>query len=74
MTKKIVHVYVLGKKHTINGNPSYTVFIPELSGKVQGLRKLKKPHNYSFQSYNVGTYLKTYALKKYNVKILDLPY
>ena len=70
MGKKIIKVFILKKKHDINGNPRYTVFIPELTGKQKGLRKLKAPHMYSFQSYNVNHYLKDYALKKYNVKIV----
>ena len=68
--KKKIKVYIMDKRHTVSGNPMYTVFIPELSGKLNGLRKLKKPHTYSFSSYNVSQYLKDYALKKYDVTIV----
>ena len=70
MAKKKIKVFVVKKKHDVNGNPRYTVFIPELTGQVEGLRKLKAPHMYSFSSYNINQYLKEYALKKYNVKIV----
>jgi hypothetical protein len=69
--KKTLKVYILKKKHDINGNPIYYLFIPELSGKHEGLRKLKNPHMYSIQAYNVGRHLREYALKNYNVKIED---
>jgi hypothetical protein len=67
--KKSIKVYILEKKHDVNGNPLYKVFIPKISGKVKGLRKLKTPHMYSFSSYNIEHYLKEYALKNYKVKI-----
>lgn len=69
-TKKKIKVYIIEKKHDINGNPVYTAFIPELTGKQKGLRKLKKPHHYSFSSYNVPQYLKEYALEDYDVEVL----
>ena len=69
MVKKTVNVYVLKKKHTTTGNPSYTLFIPELTGQVKGLRKLKRPHMYSVVTYNLNQHLKDYSLKGYNVKI-----
>jgi len=66
---KTLTVYILKKKRDVNGNPIYHVFIPKLTGKQKGLRKLKTPHMYSFSSYNVNQYLKKYALKNYKVKI-----
>jgi len=50
---KKIKVYILEKKHSINGNPIYTVFIPDVTGKQKGLRKLKKSHMYSLSSYNL---------------------
>ena len=69
MAKKKLSVYILKKKYSINGNPIYYAFIPELSGKQKGRRKLKHPHMYSFSTYNIRDYLQNYALKNYNVKI-----
>jgi hypothetical protein len=66
---KTINVYVLKKKHDINGNPLYHVFIPDVTGKIKGLRKLKTPHTYSFTSYNIGSYLRDYVFKNYKVKI-----
>jgi len=71
MTKKILKVYMLRKKHDVNGNPIYHVFIPDISGKKTGLRKLKEPHTYSFSSYNTGKYLRYYVFKDYNVIIIN---
>ena len=67
--KKIIKVYILKKRHDTNGNPLYTVFIPDVSGKVNGLRKLKTPHMYSFTSYNIGSHLRDYVFKNNTVKI-----
>lgn len=67
--KKKITVYILKKKHDVNGNPRYTVFIPDVSGQIKGLRKLKTPHMYSFTSYNIGSHLRDFSLKKYKVKI-----
>ena len=46
----MVNVMILKKHHNVNGNPVYTVYIPNKSGKIMGLRKLKAPHQYSFSS------------------------
>jgi len=54
---KKLKVYVLEKKHDVNGNPRYTVFIPDITGKQKGLRKLKKPHMYSFQAYKIKDHM-----------------
>ena len=70
--KKKLKVYIVEKRHDINGNPVYTAFIPDLSGKVKGLRKLKKAHHYSFSSYNVHHHLREYALKDYEVELEEL--
>jgi hypothetical protein len=69
MTKKKLVVYIYKKKRDINGNPIYHAFIPGLTGKQKGFRKLKTPHNYSFSTYNINQYLRKYALKNYNVLI-----
>jgi len=69
MVKKTITVYILKKRHDVNGNPLYTVFIPKISGKVKGLRKLKQAHMYSFTSYNVGAYLRDYVFDRFKVKI-----
>ena len=66
---KTITVYILKKKRDVNGNPTYHVFIPDITGKVTGLRKLKTPHMYSFSTYNVNYYLKDYVFKNKKVKI-----
>jgi hypothetical protein len=68
MSKSII-VYILKKKHDVNGNPIYHAFIPDLTGKKTGLRKLKTPHTYSFSTYNVDQYLRTFVFKNHNVII-----
>jgi len=70
MTKKILKVYVLKKTHTINGNPNYKIFIPDVSGKVEGLRKLKTPHTYSIQSFNLKKNLQTFVFKNKTVRLI----
>lgn len=65
----MVKIYVIDKRYTRNGNPRYKLFIPEISGKVQGLRKLKDPHTYSIESYNLTSDLKNYVFKG---KIVEL--
>ena len=59
----------MGKKHDINGNPRYKLYIPNLTGKQKGLRSLKAPHMYSVSTYNLSHHLRKYSLKKYNVNI-----
>ena len=68
--KKKLKIYVLKKKHDINGNPVYTLFIPGITGKIKGLRKLKTPHMYNKQSYNLNQGLKNYVFKNYDVEII----
>ena len=68
--KKKLKVYVLSKSHTVNGNPNYKLFIPGVTGKIKGLRKLKTPHMYSRQSYNLNQSLKNYVFKNYDVEII----
>ena len=67
----MVTIIFLKKKHNTNGNPVYTVYIPEKSGKITGLRSLKAPHQYSFSSYNKVSYLKNYVFPKEKVVIKE---
>jgi len=65
-------VYVL-KKWTgqPNGNPMWKLFIPEVSEKVAGLRKLTEPHTYSISSYNLRADLEGYCFKGKKIEIID---
>jgi len=65
-----LNVYVLKKSHTINGNPLYKVFIPDISGKVKGLRKLKEIHTYSLETYNIKKHLQDYIFKDHLVRVI----
>ncbi len=67
--KKKLKIYVLSKKHTKVGNPNYKLFIPGVTGKIKGLRKLKTPHMYSVQSYNLKHSL-DHWFKKYDIEII----
>ena len=66
---KKITVYVLKKKHDINGNPVYTLFIPAVTGKHPGLRKLKTPHMYNIQSYNLNNKLRNFCFPNNKVTI-----
>ena len=70
MVKKKLEVYILKKKHGYKGNPIYQLFIPKLSGKHKGLKKLKQPHTYSVEAYSVKRHLE-WALPKYKIVIVN---
>jgi hypothetical protein len=63
-------VYIMDKKHDTNGNPVYKFFIPDIDGKVKGLRKLKQKSTYSTQSYNVRNSLE-YSFPDTEIEIID---
>jgi hypothetical protein len=65
----MVKVTFLKKTNTKNGNPRYEIFVDGASGKITGLRKLKQPGTYSFESYNKESYLKNYVFKNKKVVI-----
>lgn len=64
-------IFVMGKSHSRMGNPVYKLFIPDVDGKVDGLRKLKEPHTYNIQSYNLRSDLANYCFKGKKIELIE---
>jgi len=65
-----IQIHIIGKTHDVNGNPRYKLFIPAVTGKIDFLRKLKTPQQYSVQSYNISSTLRR-AFNNQDIIIYD---
>lgn len=51
----VLKIYIMKKTHTLNGNPNYKLFIPQVSGKQQFMRQHKEESTYGIVSYNLAS-------------------
>lgn len=66
----MIKVYVIKKSMTRTGGPNWELFIPGVEGKIEGLRRHKKPFTYGIVSFNLQQELSKYVFKQ-PVEIID---